>query len=188
MNRQSFLKTLGTITAAIFFGSLLMVNGHRPAARSSIDRAYTAAPPEPVSPIDRVSQRLLAFSPKQDGVTFDPITISIVASILCSILRYCAASSATRLQSAVKRRPKGVSAIRLRGRLREQYSLARAREGFLFEDPDQVNQHVDASMTAFAEATPAELSKLIQDSQLEEPATLFISQPAAAAKDMEDIE
>ena len=188
MNRQSFLKTLGTITAAIFFGSLFMVNGHRHAARSSSDRAYTAAPPDPVSPVDRVSQRLLALSPKQDGVTFDPITISIVASILCSILRYCAASSATRLQSAVKRRPKGSAATRLRGRLREQYGLARARDGFLFDDLDQINQHVDATMTAFAEATPAEVRKLVADSQLEEPSALFISQPMTAAKDMEGIE
>ena len=139
----------------------------RPQAPTETEPSYPRVQePTPIDPVQRVSRRLqIAMS--GDGVAFDPFTLSIIASVLCSVIRYCMAQHATRIQRLVRRRPDGAQAVILRGKLTAKYATAQvttdANVVNLFADPDAVKKHVDATMSAFLTATPEELTGLILD-------------------------
>jgi hypothetical protein len=125
-------------------------------------RGYSQGP-TPIDPVTRVAGRLQR-SLTGDGVGFDPITISILASIVCGVLKYCLSQSAMSIQRQVQRKPHGVAATRLRGKLRTRFMEAASGEHVtLFAVDADVDKHVEAAMLALVDATPEELKSLVDD-------------------------
>ena len=143
-------------------------------------RAWFSTKPKPIAvgvadeptlldPLDRVTRKL-EIAMRGDGAGFDPITLSILASVICSILRYCLANQATRIQEAIQRRPDGSQAVRMRGKLTTHFAQARfSEEALLFPAIGDVKTHVDAAMLALVRATPEEFRQLVVDVQADPP-------------------
>lgn len=123
--------------------------------------AYTQ--PTPIDPVDRVGRRIQHHL-AGDGYCFDPITISILSMVVCAVFRYCVQQTALRIQQQVQRRPNGTAAVRLRGKLHAHFSEIKSDEGYpLFNNNEDVKEHVNATMAAFAAASADELKELWVD-------------------------
>lgn len=148
-------------------------------------RVYTG--PTPIDPVERIAGRI-GHHLDREGYTFDPITLTILGTILGGILRYCLDRIAVNIQSKVRKKPDGVTAVRLRGKLRRHYHDAKSSDGSqLFNTAEDVDDHVEGTMFAFTTATPDELRNLIKDLR-DQPATNFPNTSFRSSMELREIE
>ena len=126
--------------------------------------------PTPINPVDRVAHALQRV--RSDDAPAFALVGMIVATVICSIVRYCVETYLLRMHDQVQRKPNGVAAIRLRGKISSHLAEEKDLTGkFVFADPDERRKRVDEVMTAFSNASPDEVRSLIRDlkSEPEEP-------------------
>ncbi len=174
MRRRMFLISAGLLASCTMAHEAWFGRKPKPVA------VGVSAEPTLLDPLDRVTRKL-EIAMTGDGVGFDPFTLSILASVICSVLRYCMANNATRIQRAIQRRPDGSQAVRMRGELTTHFSQARfSQDALLFPAIGDVKKHVDAAMEALIRATPQEFHDLIVDVQADPPPSNAASSRAAA--------
>ena len=140
---------------------------------------WGSEPSTPVDPVQTVTGRL-QDEMSGSGVSFDPFTLSILATIICNVLKFCIEHNALRLQRAIRRRPDGAQAILLRGKLTSHFQREQSERSIvLFSAESNVGAHVDATMSALMKATPDELSTLMRDlkrTDSEDPKSASVAQ------------
>ncbi|MEI8018573.1 MAG: hypothetical protein WCH39_10275 [Schlesneria sp.] len=173
MRRRMFLISAGLLASCGMAYEAWFGRKRKPVA------VGVSAEPTLLDPLDRVTRKL-EIAMNGDGVGFDPFTLSILASVICSVLRYCMANNATRIQRAIQRRPEGSQAVRMRGKLTTHFAQARLSEQvLLFPAIGDVKKHVDATMLALVRATPEEFRQLVVDVQADPPPENAVSCRAA---------
>lgn len=126
-------------------------------------REFVSQDPTPINPVLRLKQRLESYA-QSDVARFDPLTITILSTLISGIIRYCIAQTALRIQRQVQRKPDGATATRLKQKFREHFRDAQTKSSEkLFVDDAGLDEHVAITMKAFAEATPNDLTSLISD-------------------------
>lgn len=176
MIRRSFL-------ALVFCMAALC--GCRRSKKSFHHARAWATEPTLIDPEARVARRI-EQAMQGDGAGFvDPMTLLMLASLLVSILRYCAERKAAAIHQRVARDPEGATAIRLRGKLRRHLQEADIK---LFPDSAGTEKHIDATMTALASATAAEFRELVTDVQAQPDSGIVNMRAAAAADEWSKIE
>ena len=158
--RRTILGYLISLVALIFTGCRKVDQAANEPSRQT---AVGDGDPTRIDPVGRLADRLTLYA-QADIPKFDPFTISIIASLLCSVIRFCWPQTALRIQRKVKQKPKGATAVQLRQKIRDHFLEHRNESGLLlFRDDADVEQHVETTMQAFVDATPDELTKLLND-------------------------
>jgi hypothetical protein len=97
---------------------------------------------------DRILEHLPADRPKK----FDPLTIITIVGFIIRLIQVCKEEAISRQQQACKEKPNGGVARHLKKNMHNRYVSEHPTA-----DPDDVEEHVDASLKAFVNATPEEL-------------------------------
>ncbi|HEY0983548.1 hypothetical protein [Schlesneria sp.] len=95
-----------------------------------------------------------------ETIQFDPALIAILVPFLMGLVKNCLLASILQQHRAINRRPDGRVTQTMRSNIAEAF-----REKHPDAGPDAVDQHVEASLDAFREASVIEITELYRDAQ-----------------------
>jgi hypothetical protein len=134
-------------------GLLGLVGCRRKTAPPAVIAYTTSAPPTMESLTDLVKEKIQAELPESRASEFALLTILGIAGFLLQVIQYCKANQVAKQHAAVKSKPRGGVAAKMRARLAAEYCN---------RNPDA---SIDGAIQAFAKADPDEMKQLHADLQ-----------------------
>lgn len=176
MNRRNVLA----LTAAVLLGYATLGRSPRP-------RIVEVKTMPIIDWPNRIAERAWGHLPQHriaDGilVTFDPLTLSLVAQLVWGLLKYCMAAQIRRQHAALIAHPTGAVEHRMRSKLTRQ---------FLEQHPDadavEVDHQVRATLAAFREASHADAEEMIAAAKARKDIEPLSWETARRAKELTEI-
>jgi len=93
-----------------------------------------------------------------EAIQFDPALISILVPLLVGLIKQCLLQNVLQQHRAINRRPNGRVAQTMRENIAKSF-----RAKYVDADQATVDQHVEASIDAFREASVLEVTELYKD-------------------------
>lgn len=153
MTRRVFLALGATLM-------ILLGCGRRPEPHRNFAICTSAPPRDQEAVIQFVKERIAAELPETPGSQFALLTLLSIAGFVIQVVQYCKAENVLKQHAAVKSKPNGAVARKLRSHLAVGY-CEQHRDASLVD----AKAHADASVKAFGKATPEELTQLHADLQ-----------------------